>query len=360
MLKRSVLFLLALILALSFSACAPADGAYTLPAGLKTVFASQESLNLPALPDPVEVTSFTEKNGEISVQLSGKVPRLRVAELDFITGNESTIFTKKDADSAQAHTAGKGELIHYVILTWDLGEYTLERTYNNWYGDMVFADLALVQKMDPAEISPYTEGERRFAFDIDGSLLNETCTLSNRDYSLTRTADYDPEKGLTGVKLSWKELDKLGGTFLEVGTDRAGNLNYLYNQVKWVGFLARSQEPGGDMNAVGGVRTDCYNVASFDTQLRKNYPQVASLVSTDADLPAAPGPVPENARIWVLNVGDYLDSTVFVFVTEDPFFVLDKDRAVVNKAAKDINGNALKLDKRSTVSSPVFELPEVK
>ena len=34
MLKRSVLFLLALILALSFSACAPADGAYTLPAGL--------------------------------------------------------------------------------------------------------------------------------------------------------------------------------------------------------------------------------------------------------------------------------------------------------------------------------------
>ncbi len=360
MLKRSVPFVLALLLALSFSACALADGAYTLPAGMKTVFASQESLDLPELPDPVEVISFTEKNGEISVQLSGKVPRLKISELDFKTGNESTIFSQKDTDSAQTHTAGKGELIHYVVLAWDMGDYTLERTYNNWYGEMAFDSLALVQKMDPAEISPYTEGTRKLAFDIDGSLLNETCTLLSRDYSLTRTASYDAEKGLTGVLVSWKDLDNLGGTFLEAGMDRAGNLTYLYNQVKWVGFLARSQTTDQDMNVYGGVRADCYNIASFDQQLRKNYPQVASLVSTATDLPAASAPVPENARIWVLNVGDYLDSSVCVFVTEDPFFLYENGKAVVNKAAKDINGDALKLDKKTTVSSPAFELPEVK
>ena len=358
--KRSVLIVLALILALSFSACASAEGPYTLPAGLKTVYASQESLNLPALPDPVEVTSFTEKNGEVTVQLSGTVPHLKISELDFMTGNESTIFTKKNADSAQAHTAGKGELIHYVILTWNLGDYTLERTYNNWYGEMVFSGLALVQKMNSSDISPYTQGERRLAFDIDGSLLNETISVSNRDYSLTRIADYDTEKGLTDVKVSWKDLDNLGGTFLEVGADRTGMLTYIYNQVKWVGFLARSQKSGQDMNALGGVRADCYNVAAFDQQLRKNYPQVASLVSTATDLPAVSGPVPENTRLWVLNVGDYLESTVLVFATADPFFVMEKGKAVINKKAKDINGDALKLDKKTTVSSPVFELPDVR
>ena len=130
--------------------------------------------------------------------------------------------------------------------------------------------------------------------------------------------------------------------------------------MKWVGFLARSQTTDQDMNVFGGVRADCFNVAAFDQQLRKNYPQVASLVSTATDLPAAPGPVPENTRIWVLNVGDYLDSSVLVFATADPFFVMENGKAVINKKAKDINGNGLKLDKKTTVTSPVFELPAIK
>ena len=357
MLKRSVLFVLALLLALAVSAGALADGPYRLPETLKTVSASVESLNLPELPAPVTITSFSDRDGEINVKLDGTVPRLKITELDFMTGQESTIFSQKDTDFVKTHSAGKGDLIHTVTLIWELDGYTLEKTYSTWFGELNFDSQRLVQTLDTADLAPYTEATRELYFDAEGNLTAETFTLLTSDSSLVRTVSYG-EGALTSVKVSWKSLSE-SGTFLEAETDASGNLIYLHHQEKWVGFLARSQSPDADMNIFGGVRADCYNIASFDEQLRKHYPQVASLISTATDLPAVSEPTPENARLWALNVGDYLDSTVYVFVTADPFFVYQDGHAAVNHAARDVNGEGTKLDKRTDVTTPLFDLPTI-
>lgn len=359
MLKRSVSVILALVLALSFSACASADGPYKLPEALKTAFASADSLELPELPAPVAVTAFNDRNGEISVHLDGEVPHLKITELDFMTGKESTVYSQRNTDFAKTHSAGKGETIHTVILSWELDGYTLERTYNTWFGELRFDAQRLIQTLDPAEFAPYTHVTRELSYNEAGNLSAEVYTLLGKDQSLTRTVSYTGEKALESVLVSWKSLNE-SGTFLEAAIDPAGNLTYLHHQEKWVGFLARSQKPDQDMNVFGGVRADCFNISSFDEQLRKNYPQVASLVSTATDLPAAPEPVPDGARLWALNVGDYLDSTVYVFLTADPFLVYDGSVASVSHTALDVNGNGTKLDNRTNVKTPVFELPEVK
>ena len=360
MLKRSVLLILALVLALSFSACAQAaDGSYRLPEGLKAVSASVDSLNLPELPAPVAVTSFNDQNGEISVHLDGTVPHLKITELDFMTGKESTVYSQRNTDFAKTHSAGKGDTIHTVVLSWELDGYTLERTYNTWFGGLRFDTQRLVQTLDPAEYAPYTHVTRELTYDESGNLASEVYTLLGTDQSLTRTVSYTAEKTLDNVLVAWKSLNE-SGTFLEAAIDPAGNLIYLHHQQKWVGFLARSQKPDQDMNVFGGVRADCFNISSFDEQLRKNYPQVASLVSTATDLPAAPEPIPEGARLWALNVGDYLDATVYVFLTADPFLVYKDGIASVSHSAVDVNGNGTKLDNRTNVTTPSFDLPEIK
>jgi hypothetical protein len=97
----------------------------------------------------------------------------------------------------------------------------------------------------------------------------------------------------------------------------------------------------------------------LDPQLLPEPSTMTDLPSTMTDLPEIPDeeltPIPADARIWSLNFGDLMKSQVYGFVTVDPLLVLQNGKAALNRDAKDVNGNAIKL-KKNKVTSPVLEL----
>ena len=70
-------------------------------------------------------------------------------------------------------------------------------------------------------------------------------------------------------------------------------------------------------------------------------------------------PIPGNALLWSLNFGDFLDSSVYAFITTDPLFVIRGGKVILNPDAKDVNGDPIGTDKKDRVTAPAFEVVTV-
>ena len=120
--KRVFSVICVIVLALCLAASAGADDTvYQLPDNLKAVSATADQISLPdSLPEHAHVVSFSNENGLISVTLDREVPSLKIKELNFVKGEESTIFSKANTATAQAHQAGDQYSVFSALITWKL------------------------------------------------------------------------------------------------------------------------------------------------------------------------------------------------------------------------------------------------
>ena len=401
--KRAVTFVLMLALLSGLVLPAGAAGSYTLPEPLKTVPETIDGLSLPGeLPPYVQVKDFSvDEDGGVHLELGEKVPRLKVLEQNLMEGVDSTIFTKKNTSVADAHMSGKENSIFTVRMIWPFGATEYIRDYANWSGSLNFVSSSATEEADPAAFAPYTSAKRTLAFNEGGIPISETWELENEKDRFTRAAVYGTDGKLRSVTQTWESV-KLGDYKFIAEIDRDGNLTALTAQDKKNHFFARSLRISESPDAVMLLSSESLDPAAFEDMLLRNYPQLSrgmidyessldaeidedflamwnlsfeDLVdpqvlpepstmtdlsaATATDLPAISDeeltPIPADARIWSLSFGDLMKSQVYGFVTMDPVLVLQKGKAAMNKDAKDVNGNPIKL-KKNKVSSPALEL----
>lgn len=403
--KRAVIFLLMLALLSGLALPAGAAGSYTLPEPLKTVPAKVEGLSLPGeLPPYVPVKSFSvDEDGAIRLELGEKVPRLKILEQNLMEGVDSTIFTKKNASSAEAHMSGKENSIFTVRMIWPFGASEYIRDYANWSGTLSFVSGSAAEEADPALFAPYTSAVRTLSFNEGGVPVSETWELANDTDRFSRVAAYGTDGKLRSVSQVWESV-KVGGYKFAVEMDGSGNLTALTVQDKKNSFSARSLRISESPDAVILLSAESLDPAAFDDLLARNYPQLSrglidystsldeeidedflamwnltfedlvdpqvlpepstmtDLSATATDLPAVPDeeltPIPADARIWSLNFGDLMKSQVYAFVSLDPLLVLQGGKVALNKNAKDVNGTPVRL-KKNKVTSPVLELVSI-
>lgn len=400
--KRTLTFLLMLFLLAGFAVTAGGAGSYTVPEPLKIVSGSTEGLSLPEeLPPYVPVRSFSvDEDGSIHLELGDQVPRLKILEQNLLEGVESTIFTKKNASAAEAHMSGKENSVFTVRMIWPFGSMEYVRNYANWSGGLTFVGCSASEEADPAAFAPYTYAIRTLTFNEGGIPISETWQLENEKDRFSRVASYGMDGKLRSVSQTWESV-KTGDYKFSTEIDSNGNLTALTAQDKKNHFFARSLRISESPDAAMLLSTESLDPAAFDDILLHDYPQLTrglidygtvsdaafgdeyiamwdmnfddlldpqllpepstmtDLPSTMTDLPEIPDeeltPIPADARIWSLNFGDLMKSQVYGFVTVDPLLVLQNGKAALNKDAKDVNGNAIKL-KKNKVTSPVLEL----
>lgn len=400
--KRALTFLLMLFLLAGFVVTAGGAGSYTVPEPLKIVSGSTEGLSLPEeLPPYVPVRSFSvDEDGSIHLELGDQVPRLKILEQNLLEGVESTIFTKKNASAAEAHMSGKENSVFTVRMIWPFGSMEYVRNYANWSGGLTFVGCSASEEADPAAFAPYTYAIRTLTFNEGGIPISETWQLENEKDRFSRVASYGMDGKLRFVSQTWESV-KTGDYKFSTEIDSNGNLTALTAQDKKNHFFARSLRISESPDAAMLLSTESLDPAAFDDILLHDYPQLTrglidygtvsdaalgdeyiamwdmnfddlldpqllpepstmtDLPSTMTDLPEIPDeeltPIPADARIWSLNFGDLMKSQVYGFVTVDPLLVLQNGKAALNKDAKDVNGNAIKL-KKNKVTSPVLEL----
>lgn len=400
--KRALTFLLMLFLLAGFAVTAGGAGSYTVPEPLKIVSGSTEGLSLPEeLPPYVPVRSFSvDEDGSIHLELGDQVPRLKILEQNLLEGVESTIFTKKNASAAEAHMSGKENSVFTVRMIWPFGSMEYVRNYANWSGGLTFVGCSASEEADPAAFAPYTYAIRTLTFNEGGIPISETWQLENEKDRFSRVASYGMDGKLRSVSQTWESV-KTGDYKFSTEIDSNGNLTALTAQDKKNHFFARSLRISESPDAAMLLSTESLDPAAFDDILLHDYPQLTrglidygtvsdaafgdeyiamwdmnfddlldpqllpepstmtDLPSTMTDLPEIPDeeltPIPADARIWSLNFGDLMKSQVYGFVTVDPLLVLQNGKATLNKDAKDVNGNAIKL-KKNKVTSPVLEL----
>ena len=138
------------------------------------------------------------------------------------------------------------------------------------------------------------------------------------------------------------------------------------------------------------LRDNSYDPYSFEEKLRQTYPRLAEslygesfaasyLPATATDLPAtatdltAPAEEPalpdeepveegettENTRVWMISYGDWFESRIYAFASDDPIFIMRDGKAMPNTAAKDINGTPVTWSEAGAAVSPTFEAPAV-
>jgi len=400
--KRALTFLLMLFLLAGFVVTAGGAGSYTVPEPLKIVSGSTEGLSLPEeLPPYVPVRSFSvDEDGSIHLELGDQVPRLKILEQNLLEGVESTIFTKKNASAAEAHMSGKENSVFTVRMIWPFGSMEYVRNYANWSGGLTFVGCSASEEADPAAFAPYTYAIRTLTFNEGGIPISETWQLENEKDRFSRVASYGMDGELRSVSQTWESV-KTGDYKFSTEIDSNGNLTALTAQDKKNHFFARSLRISESPDAAMLLSTESLDPAAFDDILLHDYPQLTrglidygtvsdaafgdeyiamwdmnfddlldpqllpepstmtDLPSTMTDLPEIPDeeltPIPADARIWSLNFGDLMKSQVYGFVTVDPLLVLQNGKAALNRDAKDVNGNAIKL-KKNKVTSPVLEL----
>ena len=283
------------------------------------------------------------------------------------------------------------------------------RDYTNWSGFLCFVSCTASEEADPAAFAPYTSAVRTISFNEFGIPFSETWTLMNEKDSFTRIATYDTQGNLHSVKQTWESV-QAGNYKFSTETDQNGNLTALTAEDKKNHFYAKSLQISENHGAAMLLSTESLDPAAFDEIMALSYPQLSlGLIdygsdfnaetdeklldiwdmnndyqmdsqplpepatmtdlepatmtdlnpATMTDLPAEPIedliPIPADARVWTLNFGDFLNSQVYGFVTTDPIIVLRKGKATLNKEAKDVNGNAIKL-KKNKITSPVLEI----
>jgi len=412
--KRAAIFLLVLSLLAGLTMTAEAASSCTLPEALKTVPGTMEGLFGPGeLPPYVEINRFTVgEDGTIRLELSQAVPRLKILERDAMTDIESTIFSKKNTDTADTHMVGREDSVFIVRMIWKVRNMDYIREYTTWSGYLMFSACTAVEEVDPAGFEPYTSAVRTLNFNEVGVPYSETWTLENGDDRFFRTASYDWQGKLTSLKQAWESV--AGDYQYITETDRDGNLTALTVNDKKTQFYAESIQLNESTDSATLLSLSSLDSTSFDEQLAAGYPQLSRELidytagettfdpglaglysmpaetpevppepstmtdlapstmtdlgpstmtdlgpSTMTDLPAVPDeeltPIPANARIWALNFGDFITNDVYAFVMTEPLLRLKDGKAFLDPKATDVNGGTVNL-KKNKVSSPVLEI----
>ena len=396
--KRFTAILCIMLLALAAVLPAGAETAvYLLPESLAAVPASVSGVSLPSgLPDPVRITSFSAKGSNVSLKLNSKVPSLKITELDFGKAEENSIFSKKDTASAEAHRAGKDTGILTVLLSWDLDGLTYTREYNTWSGDLRFVNAGLTETADAAGFAPWTSAERELSFREDGSLLSEAWKLSDESGTFTRTALYGTDGQLERCTVAWRSAE-YGGSLLEAGLAPDGTILSLQCRTDETDFIIKSVPVSAGQLQIWNLRDTCYDPEAFDASFRAAYPKLAAeyfslddeepaevpaptrtptpaaplpatrtdlasgtrtdLAASETPVPAGDGTATERSRIWLAAYGDYFESTIYTFVSDDPLFILQDGRAVPNPDALDVYGLPAAWAELETSATPAFGVP---
>ena len=382
--KRVFSVICIFVLALCLAASADADDTvYLLPDNLKAVSATADQISLPdGLPEHAHVVSFSNENGLISVTLDREVPSLKIKELNFVKGEESTIFSKANTATAQAHQAGDQYSVFSAVVTWKMNGPKYIEEFNTWSGDLVFESAGLYEKAVAGTVPSWDSAERTVSFSEDGVLLSETWNLANSEQLLARTAYYGADGQLTGCRVSWQAAD-YSGNLLEVETAPDGTVTSIRCKTKKSSFNAESLPLTAGSQQFANLRDNSYSPAVFETAFRAAYPNLAASVYGAAPAPALPAtasdlpatatdlkkepeaePVPEsepteNTRVWLISYGDYFESTIYAFASDDPLFIIQDGKAVPNPDAKDINGTPVSYKEMDTTGTPAFDAPAV-
>lgn len=372
---------LACILALMLCSCSVAlaadapSGGFKLPKPLKTVAATAEGMNLPeGLPGDVVAYDYLEENGRITLRLSEKVPSLKIKEMDYTEGIESTIFSKKNADYAETHRSSDSEMRSLnITLTWKFeGGAVYTKLYNTLPGFLMFSEATLVVPVDTEEFKGWDTVDRRISFREDGSLIRETWTLTSEKDTLIRTVSYGDDGKLDTILVSWRGND-FDGYILDIETTADGTLRSVQYRTRKTEFLARSIPLSSTQEELENFRYNSYDTDQFDRKFMVSYPVLAESVygitapkpSTMTDLPATmtdleifenPAEATEHTRIWELCLGDLFDAKVHVYLMDEPLLVLKGGKISPNAKVKDINGTVVSF-KGMDVKTAAFELP---
>ena len=166
------IFVLALCLAVSADAD---DTVYQLPDNLKAVSATADQISLPdGLPEHAHVVSFSNENGLISVTLDREVPSLKIKELNFVKGEESTIFLNMNTATAEAHQYGEQCTRFFsAMVTWKMTDREIYRGIHTWSGDLAASAPACIEKAVAGQ-SPSWDSAGKDRFQRRRVLLSET------------------------------------------------------------------------------------------------------------------------------------------------------------------------------------------
>lgn len=357
---------------------APKRG-YRVPEALMTVTPDISGEGLPeSLPPAVSVVSFSVIDGQVHAELDQDVPKLRILELSEGTGEESTIFSQKNASSAEAHTMTRDSAAFKIRMIWKLGNADYVREYSARSGDAEFFRCTATETLDAADYFPYTSAVRTVYFNEDGIPVSVVLDLENDKEAFTRITGYDVDGSLTFVRQSWRTLEKYGYV-MEVVQDGKGMLTALALRDNKFDIYIRSCPAGEDLLAEKSIRAVSRDTDLFDEALASKYPSLAAGISasgsrprrsflgaaTPTDLPAATDPpaaeaLDANTRIWALNFDRYPDTAVYVFVTADPVLDMRGKYAVINTDARDIAGNPVRIGKELKTGIPAFDLIMIK
>lgn len=389
--KRATALVCILLLVCCLAAPAGADGAeYPLPDSLKSIPGAAADMALPSgLPEPVHITAFSITDGLITVELDQEVPKLKIMELNLLKGEESTIYSRKNTASGETHRTGNDSSVFTVRMIWDPKGMAYTQEYNTWYGILTFSRAGLTETADPEAFPEWASAKRALEFRQDGALLSETWKLERSEDTFTRTAIYDEFGQLESCTISWRSADP-NGDILDAGFGPDGSLISLRCRNRQTDFSAESLPIGADISAFVDLRDNSYDPYSFEEKLRQTYPRLAEslygesfaasyLPATATDLPAtatdltAPAEEPalpdeepveegettENTRVWMISYGDWFESRIYAFASDDPIFIMRDGKAMPNTAAKDINGTPVTWSEAGAAVSPTFEAPAV-
>lgn len=360
--KRILVLVCAAALALCpcFAAAAGNSGAgFVIPEGLKTVSAA--ACAVPAeIPEPVRINSFAVTDGLVTLELDREVPSVVITEIDFAAGVESTIFSKSNTASAETHQSGHNS-VFTVKLTWNLDGAVFTQEYNTWSGSMKFYSASLAAAEDAEAFPSYTAG-REFAFDEEHRLLTENWTLTGSDQTFARVVTFDADAVPADCQVSWRDAE-YGGNVLAVDITPEGAVLGLESGKGSDTFTVTSLPLSADSKDLENMRGNCYDPGAFETQLRIKYPKTAERLfglSTMTDLPTVEGEehaATENSRIWAVVCGDYFSARVYVFISDDPLFLLQDGKVTANTEARDILGNPVDFSVLPAMNTPAFEAP---
>lgn len=331
-------------------------GGYVLPAGLEALPADTESAGLPEdLPVPARVTEFSVTDGLISVRLDREVAKLMITELDFTTGQESTIFSKKNTDSAETYRTGGENNILFVRIDLATGtEGVFSEEYNTWTGVLQFIGAVLREADGDSLI-------REYSFREDGSLSALAWSSSDGEDFFSLTESFGTDGKAESCLVNWHSLDYYG-YITEAELSAEGEVKSFRYMDDKTNMTVRSIPADAETAELGQFTENSFDPGEFGRQVALNYPEmVASLVgiSTATDLPPETGApdITENTRVWEISFGDFFESEIYVFITDDPLFVTEDGRIVPNKEAKDMHGQAMSFSGMPNAETTAFEAP---
>ncbi|MBR5962068.1 MAG: hypothetical protein IKZ98_13880 [Clostridia bacterium] len=365
--KRALTLVCILIMTLclmtSAQAAAP-KGGYVLLESMKNVPAAAADISLPeGLAQPARVTEFSVENGIVKLALDKTVSCLQINELNFMEGAEKVIFSQEGVSFAEAEKTGDENSVFIVYIYPDEQQKRhFVEEYNTWTGDLAFVRSELTLRADVSMFPSWNSGQNTYSFREDGTLISETRTLSSKNAGFTRTVTFAPDGRTESCLVGWRSAE-YSGYELNVELDGKGvplSLNYRADDEA---FMVRSLPLNADAGEFEVLLNNCFDPTDATTTIVSDYPPAAAAIlrmATMTDLPPVGDGASGNARVWVLTFGDYSEFEEYVFVAEDPLFLLQDRKVVPNTDAKDINGSPVDFASMPSAETPEFDVPVFK